>query len=455
MKTEHSLSATCPDDEMVAGFVEDQLSDVERARVEAHLAGCATCLDVVAAALPTLPRPPVDVEPPALTPAVAALPAAREPHRRWRRFAIAAGLVAAAGVGLLAAYRQPMVDRAGPLLARVGTRMLGVPIHAAAIGVAPGGGGVVVTLKDVTIGTQGDSPVRVEEIGVAVALAALFTNEAVLNRVRVVRPVIDLRGVAADAGLPRIDRRPLAALFAKAGAFEVVDAGLVLPVSLMQSLEIDALNGGVERFAGGARLVLHGNFADGQIDVTGTLTDDGERLTLTIGGRGLAAMALPFSNGRLAGTADLRVDVAEVGAARRVNGRLAIHDGRLLGVRPLMLLPVSEASREALARLRPELALDHLPFEDARAIFALRDGVWRLPRVFLTSNGFVAGGRARVAAIGEAAGRGTVRVPADVVEALLPFEPALESFRDQGGTATVPFTINGPILTPRVSLRHR
>lgn len=453
MRTEDPIAATCPDDEILAGFVEEQLSDVERARIESHLAGCVTCLDVVAATLPVSQRR-AEVEPSLLTPVVAALPSPRPRRRRWRRFAIAAGLVAVAGAALLGAYRRPIADRAGPLLAKLGTRMLGVPLRAGAVSVGVASGGLVVRLQDVTVGKEAGRVVRMDELGMTVALAAPLTNDPVLSRVRLVRPVVDLRGGSGEVGLPRIDRRPLAALFATAGAFDIVDAHLVLPVSLMQSLEIDALNGGVERVPGGARLVLHGNFADGQIDVTGTLTDDGERLTLTIGGRGLAAAALPFSNGRLAGTADLRVDIAEVGEARRMNGRLAIHDGRVLGVRPLDLVSLSEAGREAVATLRPDLALDHLPFDDARAIFALREGVWRLPRVFLSSNGLLAGGRARVAAVGEVAGRGTVRVPADLVEALLPFEPALESFRDQGAAATLPFTISGPILKARATLRH-
>ena len=38
MRAEDPIVVTCPDDELLAGFVEDQLSDVERARVESHLA---------------------------------------------------------------------------------------------------------------------------------------------------------------------------------------------------------------------------------------------------------------------------------------------------------------------------------------------------------------------------------------------------------------------------------
>ncbi len=453
MRTEETIVATCPEDEILAGFVDAQLTDVDRARIESHLAGCVTCLDVVTATLPA-GRRPADVEPVALAPVVAAL---RPPRRRsggWRRFAIAAGVVAVTGAALVGAYRRPITDRAGPWLTQLGTRMLGVPLHAGAASVGVGGGGLVVRLQDVTIGKDAGRLVRLDELAMNVALSAPLTSDPVLSRVRLVRPVVDLRGGPGGFGLPRIDRRPLAALFATAGAFDVVDAHLVLPLSPVESLEIDALNGGAERVPGGARMFLHGKFAEGEIDVAGTLTDDGDRLTLTIGGRGLAAQALPISNGRLVGTADLRLDIAESGATRRVNGRLAIHDGRVLGVRGVDLVQLNDAAREAVTTLHPDLALDNMPFDDARAIFGVRDGVWRLPRIFVGSNGFLVGGRARIAAIGEVAGRGTVRVPADLVEALLPFEPALESFRDQVGTATLPFAISGPILKPHLTLRQ-
>jgi hypothetical protein len=448
---EEAIIRTCPDEERLAAFVEGAMSDVERARVEAHVSTCATCLDVVTAVLPASPRTAADVGPSPLTPVVTTPAPRTRVGRRWRRLAIAAGVIAATGGTLFGVYEQRIARRAGPVVADYATRLLGVPVRASALGVGLSG----ITLKDVTIGKADGHPVRVDEVGIGIALSAPFTDEPVLRSVRLVRPVVDLRGASADGALPRIERGPLAALFARAGTFELVDAHLVLPVSATQSLDIDALNGAVERFAGGARLALHGGFAGGAIDVTGTLTNDGQRLTLTIGGRGLEALALPISYGRLTGTADLRVDLTEVGTAQRVSGRIAIRNGRVLGLRPLALAPISDASREALAKLRPELALDHLPFEDARAVFALRDGVWRLPRVFMAGNGFLAGGRARVAGIGEVAGRGTLRMPADVVAAVVPFEPRLEELRDQAGTATVPFTITGPLVMPSVVLRGR
>ena len=455
MTTEETITTACPDDERLAAWIEGAMSDVDRARVEAHLAVCPTCLDVVAASTAVAaPTTTLDAEAPHIGAAVAAVPPPRRRRRAWRRFAVAAGIVAVAGTALLTAYRDRIAGSIGPLVARVGSRTLGVPMQAASLSVGATRDGLVVTLRDVTLGKAGAHPVRVAEVGVTVALAAPFSSESVVRRVQLVRPVVDLRGASPDATLPRIDLGALAALFAKAAAFDVVDAHLVLPVSATQSLELDALNGTGERVPGGARLVVHGNVADGQIDVTGWLADDGARLTLTVGGRGLSAMALPFTNGRIAGTAELRVDVRQTGAVQRINGRIAIHDGRVLGVRPLSLVPLGEAGAAALAAVRPQLAVEHLPFEDARAVFALRDGVWRLPRFFVSSNGFLVGGRARVAPIGDAVGRGTIRVPADVVEALAPLAPELEPFRDQGGTATIAFAVSGPILQPVVTLRE-
>ncbi len=458
MTTEETITAAlCPDDERLAAWVEGALSDVDRARVEAHIAVCSTCLDVAAASVPAAAPARTAAgseEAPHIGAAVVSAPPPRAHRRGWRRFAIAAGIVAVAGTALLAAYRDRLGGRIGPLVARVGSRTLGVPMQATNLSVGATRDGMVVTLRDVTLGKAEGHPMRVDEVGVTVALAAPFANEPVVRRVELVRPVVDLRGTSSTGGLPRLDPAPLAALFAKAAAFDVVDAHVVLPVSATQSLQFDALNGTGERVPGGARLVVHGNVADGQIDLTGWLSDDGQRLTLTVGGRGLSAMALPFANGRLSGTAELRVDVRQTGAVQRINGRIAIHDGRILGLRPLSLVPLGEAGAAALRAVRPQLAGEHLPFDDARAVFALRDGVWRLPRLFVSSNGFLVGGRARVAPIGDAAGRGTIRVPADVVEALATVAPELERLRDDGGTATLPFAVSGPILQPVVTLRR-
>lgn len=73
----------CPSDETMAAYLDDQLSVEERARVEAHMADCDACVELLAAIVPDLPDPalvegrgaplpfpasPAPVEPPPVRP---------------------------------------------------------------------------------------------------------------------------------------------------------------------------------------------------------------------------------------------------------------------------------------------------------------------------------------------------------------------------------------------------
>jgi hypothetical protein len=157
----------------------------------------------------------------------------------------------------------------------------------------------------------------------------------------------------------------------------------------------------------------------------------------------------------LRGTVDLSLDVRTVGGDLRVDGRISVRDGALLGRGPTQLPQVSAASRAALTARDAAFAEADLPFEDARAMFAWRNRTWRLQRLYLTTHGAIAGGRAHVAADGALHGHGTLRLPVEVVTDLEPHEPALGSFRDAGGTATLPLSVSGTIADPVVTVSKR
>jgi len=212
------------------------------------------------------------------------------------------------------------------------------------------------------------------------------------------------------------------------------------------------VTGGLERTAGGAKIALQGRAAGGTIDVVGTLATDDARLALTIAGRNLDAAAIPLTTQRMTGIADLRLDVTSRGDALRLDGRIAVRNGRVVGRGPTRLLPLDGETKATLASIAPVLAGDDLAFDEARAMFAWRHGTWRLPRIFLAAGGTIAGGRARVDASGDVTGHGTVRLSSEVAAGLASHTPALASFRDGSGVATVPFGVNGRLDAPRFTL---
>lgn len=445
----------CPDDELLAALIENRVSRSERTHLELHVVACPTCLDVMAATLPSAAAGvPVDLPSDLQSRVALAVPIVRGTPR-LRRWAIAAAVLIAVGSGLLGSFHRPITQRATPMLARLGTRLLGVPLQVGSVDVGLGGdpSTFVITLNQVAIGRDPKGLVSVDEIGFTVALAAPLRGEPLITMVRARRLVLNLvGGVPEKVLVSEAERRKALALLAMASRIDIVDARVMLPVPGGVGLAASALEGGMERTEQGVRLVLHGLAAGGVIDVAGDLTGDGRRVALTIGGRGLDASALPVLAGRVRGIVDLRLDVRDVGNARRMDGRVAVRQGRVVGGGSLALLPISAASRDLIAELYPALAEDDLPFDDARAIFSRRRGIWRFSRVFVTIQDVIAGGGARVTAKGEVVGHGTLRIPAEVVAALQPHEPQIAIFRARNGGATLPFVIGGSLETPQLTL---
>jgi hypothetical protein len=446
------VGASCPGDELLAAFVDGRVAAHRRADVERHVAACPVCLDVVAASL----TPGTEV---ACAPVAEAEPndvGRHAPSTPWRTWAIAASVVLTLGASLFA-MRERFVAPMMPTLARLGTRLLGLPVQAEAVDIRLGDapGTFVVAFRDVTVGTIGRR-YHADEIGMTMTFAAPFVGDAPVQSVRITRPIVDLVGRdPKDIIASRGERSKAIELLGQANRVEVENARILLAGPDGTPFVVEGIVGGIERTAVGARLAFRGRAAGGDVDLVGTLAGDARDVTLTIGGRALDATALPLLRAGLKGVVDLRMDVRAVGGDVRVDGRISIRNGALLGRGAATLPQLSPESRTALAARDAALAGADLPFEDARAMFAWRGRSWRIERLYATSHGIIVGGRAAIGATGALRGHGTLRVPADLVTVLESHEPALAPFRDAGGTATLPVSLGGTLADPDVMVRKR
>jgi len=432
---------TCPSDEQLAAYVEQRSEGPDHEHVEAHVAGCTTCLDVVAACLPSAATPaPMPIAP---------------GHPRatsgWRRWAIAAALVLVAGGALVRALERPI----GLGLAQLAGRFLGPALRvehvALHLGRTPGS--FEIALGSVRIGKEPHALFDADRIGVTLALAAPLFGDPVVSAIQVVHPTIELmEPPSLKLVWPTSDRGDALAMLRDAARVEVVDARLVVRRLTGPSFEVERLNGGIERTANGATLVLQGAAGAGTIDVVGTLADADHGLALTIAGRDIDAATLPILARRVTGVADFRLDLAGPGDALRGDGRIAVRNGRVVGRGPTRLVALDRATRAALASADSGFAESDLPFDEARAVFAWHKGTWRLPRVYLAKGATLLGGRVRVGSDGAVTGHGTLRLPATLVASLAEQAPTLARFRDANGDATLPFGVGGSLDVPTFDL---
>ena len=116
--------------DLLSGYLDDELDQAERARVDAHLPGCAECRETLTALratvsdLKTLPEPePSEQDSWALRAAIAR---ARKPTKAWQRILFASGAVAAALVAIIALTHQGSKSAGGGALASA-------PEHAVAL----------------------------------------------------------------------------------------------------------------------------------------------------------------------------------------------------------------------------------------------------------------------------------------------------------------------------------
>ena len=96
--------------DLLSGYLDDELDQAERSRVDAHLPGCAECRETLTALratvadLKTLPEPaPTEQDSWALRSAISR---ARKPSKVWQRALFASGAAAAALVAIIAVTHQ-------------------------------------------------------------------------------------------------------------------------------------------------------------------------------------------------------------------------------------------------------------------------------------------------------------------------------------------------------------
>ncbi|MCC6764169.1 MAG: hypothetical protein IT293_05850 [Deltaproteobacteria bacterium] len=433
----------CPDDERLGAFLEGRSNETERDALAPHVARCRSCLDVVAAGLAAT----------RMTGSRAAdagtrASGTRPPRSSWRRLAWAATLaIALAGVALVAA-RRPVLGFSSAV-ARVASRWFDADVRIEAIRGRLGPSGTFIVGLQRLRYEHGKYIFTADEVAATVALASLVAGDSSLRRLVFVRPRLEVaRPAIAVVTAPEVADRVLATLDA-VERVDVVDGTVVLRDDASESSTLEGITGGMELRDTEGRIALRGRLGGGTLDVTGMVRTDGGPFVLTVAGREVSASALMPFGVRIEGRAEMRFDVKRAPAGVHLDGRVAVRGGRLVGGGPVQVLALDRTAHLALAAAAPLLAGPDLPFDELRAAFAWRRGVWRLSRVYVASGEVVAGGEVRVRADGDVEGRGTVRLPPALVREFAPSGALVASFLDPSGSAIVPFAVAGSVKAPR------
>lgn len=442
---EERATAVHLDDERLAAYVEGCLTGPAIDEVERHLEVCGDCLDVVAACTPMRSAPHAGP--------VAASGDSRAPRPSRaagirHRWALAASLVLILG-GLLVIAAEHPFHGLGRGLSQVASRWFGTSIAVDAVALRIGGPGTfVVHLRDVQLGGTEDL-FRADEVDVTVALANLASGNPPVRQLRLVRPVVEVaKPERLGVALSLDHAGHVLATLGDVERVEVVDG----EVRVRGTTErLDGVTGSLERAADGAKVALQGRAGAGVVTVEGDLRAEPGGSSMTIAARDVDAAVVPGLPRGLHGTTLLRADVTSADGAIRVDGRLAVRNGRVAGRGLRRLLDDDTAALVAAAA--PALVADDLAFEEASAVVRWRTSGWRLPRFFVSFGNTVAGGRARLEK-GVLTGHGTVRVSAELATALAAHLPSPTTDHDRDA-ATLPFVISGSADAPHLALGTR
>ncbi len=433
----------CPSAEALAAWMEGRGDATERAAVEQHVATCGTCVDVVAAALPSDD----------LTVAARAAQPAPVRARRWQpaRWAIAATL-AVTTAALAYGAVGIVVDRARSELARRASDALGQPVTIGRmrIGLTRGLDAIEIQLGDVRIGDAAST--TADDVAVRVPLASLVTGAPVVSALRVVGPVIHLgsdspitRGPGHSGG-----RHNAVAAAMGTVALEIVDGTLVIDAPGTPPLRIEHLAGTTTPTDGRVQIALNASTAGGPVSAAGelVLAADGP-ISLTIAGLQLTVAALPYAAGRMSGTADLSLRVTGTVHAPVLAGRALVRGGHAAGWNPLPSLLAAVAADGPRTALPPR---NDLVFDELRVEIVSGPQGWRVPRLYVTSASLVVGADLDIDSEHALHGEGTVRLPATTATAVVNAAPSFAWLRDRDGTLTVPITIAGTLDAPEMTV---
>ena len=243
---------------------------------------------------------------------------------------MAAGLLVALAGLLLVGLQRPIGQRMGSTFARLGTNLLGFPLRAEDVDVQLGDVPTtfVVKFHQVTIGRESETFARAAEIGITVALTALFSDEPLITSVRVVHPDVNLTGGDATQIVWSAKKRGrVLGLLAGVGQIRILDGRVRIPGPQAVPLVVEGITGGLQRTEQGARLALEARIANGAVSMTGTAAGVDHDIDLTVAGRSVDASALRMLGDLLKGTVDFRLDVNTSGDDLRAGGRLAVRGG--------------------------------------------------------------------------------------------------------------------------------
>jgi hypothetical protein len=455
------IPGACPDDELLAGLIENRIDEITRAELECHVATCPMCSDVVAAVVAAVcdPPPPTIERPPA---AVSANPAPR-PVRR-RALALAAGLALTTTVVLGYAGGAWLLDRGARELSRRATALIGQPVVIGRMAVRIGSDLRALTLQlaDVHVGVGGATFSSAAGMEIAVAIAPLWRGAMTVERVRLIRPVMSISEQPPPAATPEQEhtrsrlgldaRNALSALLA-APRLEIAGGTLIVGSANGPPLTITRVGVTSTLAAGASRILLTGALAGGSITANAVVTADTPgTLALDADAHNLALAALPYARAWLSGIADCQLSATGSTETPRLVGRVRVRAGQVLAWNPFPTL-LERAGAAALAGLAPPLAGGPLPFDELDLTLTAHRGDWRIRHARIASANGTASGDFRVTANRAVSGAGDIYVPPDLAAPLLTAVPRLASRRNADGGITLPYSIGGTVDAPEFAPR--
>ena len=256
----------CPDHQALAGFIEQRVPEPERTEIELHVAGCVTCLDIMAAAM--MPAATAEQE-------SGAPPMTRTNRPSLRRIwsqAMAAGLALflTGTVGYLAAVFTGEQIRLAAV--RIATERFGTPLEVQSLGFSAGPetGTITVRARQLDLGAFGQAAVAEFDL----ALGRLGVGTPVLRAVRLFAPEFRWTLSEHESDRPRL-REALAA-WAMAPTVEIVDAVLHLHQSNGPAIVVEHLSASARRSGARVDVRATATLGAGTLGVHGTVDTEHE-----------------------------------------------------------------------------------------------------------------------------------------------------------------------------------
>jgi len=419
---------TCPDHEALAGFMERRLAEPQQSEIERHVAGCVSCLDVLAAAaIPaeTLPQTPV-------TPMVPVRATATVPARSWVP-ALAAGLalLVTGGVG----YRAMGVasEQVRVTAIRMATDRFGESVDVEQLGfkLGPGLGQITVKAQRLDLGALGN----VAAAEVVLAPRRLGVGRSDVRALRLFAPAF--RWTLAEEDPARVTPGAALGALALAPTVEIVGGVLRIDQSNGPAIIIEDLSVATQTIGGQVHLRATATLADGTLSVRGTLDAEASRVDLTIGGHDLPSAILPYVRDWADGLTALAVRVTGGNDTWRWAGRLAVADARMPG------LDLAGDLAESLRIAPGALSAPDAGLADLRATFRLDERGWRVPRGVVVQGALETRARLRGAPGGSVTGEGIAFLPSAVSRALIARRSLAGVHHTTNGRLEIPIRLHG------------